>query len=89
MTVDFLLQVCASAFALAGTFLLRKPSRVAPWGFVCWLVSNPAAMAFMAINGHWWFFLQHAVFFFLAIDGVWNWLILPRLSNEQRLTDLR
>jgi len=77
------LQILASGFALLGTFLLRKPGRVAPWGFVAWLVSNPAAMAFMALQGNWVFFAQHLVFFLLAVDGTWNWLLAPRLFNEQ------
>jgi hypothetical protein len=38
-------------------------------------------MAFMALQGHWLFFLQHTVFFVLAIDGTWNWLVAPRLLN--------
>ena len=84
MTPALTLQICASAFALLGTWLLRKPGRLAPWGFVAWLVSNPLAMLFMALNGHWWFFIQHLVFFLLAIDGAWNWLIAPRLFNIPR-----
>lgn len=82
MTLTFL-QVLASGFALLGTWLLRKPGRLAPYGFVAWLVSNPAAMAFMAMQGHWLFFLQHLVFFLLAIDGCWNWLVAPRLFNDR------
>ena len=66
--------------ALLGTFLLRKPGRWAPWGFVPWLVSNPAAMVFMAINGHWAYFAQHLVFFLLAVDGTWHWLVKPQLE---------
>jgi hypothetical protein len=73
------LQICAAAFALLGTWLIRKPGRWMPFGFVAWLVSNPAAMVFMALNGHWWFFAQHLVFFALAVESVWNWLIAPRL----------
>lgn len=76
------LQVAASFFALLGTWLLRKPSRWAPWGFVAWLVSNPLAMAFMALNGHWWFCAQHAVFLVLAIEATWQWLIAPRRASQ-------
>jgi hypothetical protein len=81
MTALMLLQICASGFALVGAWLLRKPGRWAPWGFVTWLVSNPAAMAFMALQGHWLFFLQHLVFFIFAAESVWNWLVAPRLFN--------
>lgn len=76
------LQILASAFALLGTWMLRKPGRLAPWGFVAWLVSNPAAMVFMAISEHWWFFAQHLLFFLLALEGAWNWLIAPRLPFQ-------
>ncbi len=86
MTVLLALQICAFAFALTGAWLLRKPGRRAPWGFVTWLVSNPAAMAFMALQGHWLFFLQHLVFFIFALESVWNWLVLPNLQQtEERL----
>jgi hypothetical protein len=86
ISAALLLQICASCFALAGAWLLRKPGRWAPWGFVTWLVSNPAAMAFMALQGHWLFFLQHLVFFILAGESVWNWLVLPSLNKtEERL----
>jgi hypothetical protein len=81
MTGLLLLQICASCFALAGAFLLRKPGRWAPWAFVTWLVSNPAAMAFMALQGHWLFFLQHLVFSIFAAESVWHWLVAPRLFN--------
>lgn len=81
MTALLLLQICASSFALLGAWMLRKPGRRAPWGFVTWLVSNPAAMAFMALQGHWLFFLQHLVFFIFAAESVWNWLVAPRLFN--------
>ncbi|MGE4241750.1 hypothetical protein [Ramlibacter sp.] len=76
------LQILASGFALLGTYLLRKPGPAAPWGFVAWLVSNPAAMTFMALQGNWVFFAQHLVFFILAVDGTWNWLVAPRLCND-------
>lgn len=76
------LQIFGSLMALLGTFLLRKPGPLAAWGPVCWLVSNPAAMLFMAWNGHWGFFAQHLVFFVLAVDATWHWLVRPRLFNE-------
>jgi hypothetical protein len=80
------LQICAVAFALLGTWLLRKPGRWMPYGFVAWLVSNPLAMVFMALNGHWWLFAQHLVFFVLAGESVWHWLVLPMLQKtEERL----
>lgn len=75
------LQVTASAFALFGTWLVRRPGRLMPWGFVCWLVSNPCVMVFMAIQGHWVLFVQHFVFLLLAIEGAWNWLAAPALQR--------
>ncbi len=78
------LQVLASAFALLGTWLLRKPGRWMPWGFACWLVSNPAAMLFLALHGHWVLFAQHLVFFVLALDGVWHWLVRPGIEHNLR-----
>ena len=74
------LQICSAAFALLGTWLLRKPGPWAPWAFVCWLVSNPLAVVFMGLNGHWWLAMQHLVFLLLAAEGVWHWLLAPQLQ---------
>lgn len=79
------LQVSAFAFALLGTWLLRKPGRWWPWAFVAWLVSNPMAMVFMALQGHWWFVAQHLLFLLLAIESTWNWLIAPRIVSRGSL----
>lgn len=87
MSGDLALQICASVFALLGTWLLRKPGRWMPWGFVVWLISNPAAMAFMAIHGHWLFFAQHLAFFIFALEGVWHWLAKPRLAKVNKALD--
>jgi hypothetical protein len=81
------LQICASLFALLGTWLLRKPGPRAPWGFVAWLVSNPAAMVAMALQGNWPFFVQHLIFFLLAIESAWCWLIAPRLARVNHLLE--
>ncbi len=78
MTPSQALQIGAVTFALLGTWCLRKPGRLAPWGFAAWLVSNPLAMVFMAMNEHWWLFAQHGAFLLLAIEGTWYWLIAPR-----------
>ncbi len=76
------LQICAVAMALLGTWLMRKPGRWMPWG-VAWLVSNPLAMVFMALTGNWWFVAQHAVFFVLAVEGTWHWLLKPLLQSTE------
>lgn len=76
------LQITASFFALLGAWLLRKPGRWAPWGFATWLVSNPAAMAFMALEGHWLFFVQHLVFLVFAAESVWHWMVLPKRQQK-------
>lgn len=78
------LQICSSAFALLGTWLIRKPGRWMPLGFVAWLVSNPLAMAVMALQGNWPFFVQHLVFFALAGESVWHWLVAPALLNVNK-----
>lgn len=81
MSVDLSLQVTASVMALLGTWLIRKPGRWMPLGFVAWLVSNPAAMVFMAMHGHWWFFCQHLMFFLFALESVWHWIVKPGLDG--------
>jgi hypothetical protein len=85
------LQICAVAFALLGTWLMRKPGRWMPWGFVAWLVSNPLAMVFMALSGNWWFFAQHVIFLALAGEGAWNWLVKPEMERieENMHVDVR
>jgi hypothetical protein len=77
------LQIFAVVFALLGTWLLRKPGPWMPWAFVAWLVSNPLSMLFMAIQGNWWFFTQYAIFFALAIEGAWHWLVKPALKQAE------
>lgn len=82
----FALQAVTIVFALLGTWLLRKPGRWAPWGFVAWLVSNPAAMVFMAANQHWGFFALHTAFLVLAALGVWHWIVArPAVPDAQLL----
>lgn len=85
------LQICAVAIALLGAWLLRKPGRWMPYGFVAWVVSNPLTMVFMAINGHWWFVALHLAFFLLALEGLWHWKVQPMLrKTEERLhVDIR
>lgn len=81
-----MLQIWSVGFALFGTWLIRKPGRWMPFGFLAWLVSNPTAMVVMALQGNWPFFVMHLVFFWWAIESVWNWLVLPRLNQkEERL----
>lgn len=77
------LQICAAAVAILGAWLVRKPGRWMRYGFVAWLVSNPLAMVFMAINGFWWLFAQNLVFFALAVEGAWHWLVKPALDQTQ------
>lgn len=75
-----MLQIFAAGLAMFGTWLLRKPGRRMPFAFVVWLVSNPAAMAVMALQGNWPFFVMHLVFFWWAIESVWHWLVKPVFS---------
>lgn len=74
------LQIATFTFSALGAWLLRKPGRWWAWAFVAWMVSNPIAMVFMALQGHWWFFAQHLLFLLLAAESAWNWLVAPRLA---------
>ena len=78
MTLNLALQILGTGFGLLGTWLLHKPGRWAPWGFACWLVSNPAAMTLMAIQGNWLMVLQFTIYWLIAMSSVWHWLIKPR-----------
>lgn len=61
MTLTLALEITGTVFGLLGTLLLHRPGRWAPYGFVCWLVSNPATMAFMWTQGHYWLLLQSTI----------------------------
>jgi ABC-type iron transport system FetAB permease component len=77
------LQICSVAFALLGTWLMRKPSRWMRWGFIAWLVSNPLAIAVMVADRNWWLAAQYAVFFALAIEGAWHWFVEPKFKDTE------
>lgn len=83
MTSVDLLETLATMLGLLGAWLVRKPGRWFAWGFAVWVVSNPLAMVFMALHGHWRFFAVHAAYLLMALEGVQHWLVAPRLSHTK------
>lgn len=84
MTGIDVLETLATVLGLWGAYLVSKPGRWFAWGFVLWLVSNPLAMVFMAIHGHWRFFAVHGAYLAMAGHGAWHWLVRPRLQGRAR-----
>lgn len=77
-TADFAGLVCG----VGGTLLLAIKSRRAGWGFVAYLVSNVAWMAFAYDHALTKLLAQHAIFTVSSLIGVWMWLIRPRFFNS-------
>lgn len=87
MTLALILQITAAIFGMAGAWLLRKPGRRAPWAFVLWLVSNPAAVALSVLQGNWWLAAMFTLYFWLAVESTFNWLVRPLLSELPELAE--
>ena len=82
MTLALVFQILAALFGMAGAWLLRNPDHRAPWAFVLWLVSNPCAIAFSALQGNWWMAAMFTLYFLLAIESTFNWLVKPLLEDR-------
>lgn len=77
------LQIIAAVFGVAGAWLLRKPDHRAPWAFVLWLISNPAAITFSLLQGNWWMAAMFTLYLWLAIESTFNWLVKPMPEGKE------
>jgi len=77
-TVDF----AGLVFGVSGNLLLATKGRLAGWGFVAFLVSNLAWIAFGLGHGHVNLVTQHAIFAVCSLVGVWIWLLREPLARR-------
>ncbi len=84
-----LLEIFAAALGLLGCGLLATKGRWAGWGFVAFLASNLAWLAFSYAHGHWAMLAQQVGFTGSSLVGIWCWLVVPAVDRAyERLTRL-
>ena len=75
-----LLQWTGCLLGVAGSIALARNDRYSGWGFVAYLVSNAAWLAYGYASDIPALALQHLVFAAVSTFGVWRWLVLPRIK---------
>lgn len=71
------IELVAAVFGIAGTLFLAGKGRFAGYGFVAYLLSNFAWIAFAVDRELYGLLLQQLVFTLSSMYGVWMWLIRP------------
>jgi len=79
-----ILQWTGCLLGVAGSIALARNDRYSGWGFVAYLISNAAWLAYGWINQIPALAVQHTVFAAISSFGVWRWLVLPRLNHYGR-----
>lgn len=75
-----LLQWTGCLLGIAGSIALARNDRYSGWGFVAYLVSNAAWLAYGYASDIPALASQHLVFGAVSTYGVWRWLVLPRIK---------
>jgi hypothetical protein len=73
------LEAVAAIFGLAGATLLAIGARWFAFGWLTFLLSNFAGVAFAAGAGLHWLLAQQIGFTCTSLLGVWTWIVRPRL----------
>ncbi|WP_284155516.1 hypothetical protein [Sulfuricystis multivorans] len=71
----------------AGALLLALNNRWSGYGFVLFLVSNAAWIAYGLMTHTFGMVAMQIVFTGTSLLGVWRWLVLPRLSRSRNYCD--
>ena len=74
------MQWTGCALGIAGSIALARNDRYSGWGFVAYLASNAAWLAYGYASDIPALTLQHLVFAAISTFGVWRWLVLPRMT---------
>ncbi len=69
----------AAAFGVLGTVLLALRGPRAGWGFVAYLASNLAWLAYAWSVRDWAILAQNLAFLASSVLGIWLWLVKPRI----------
>jgi hypothetical protein len=76
------LELLATITGLAGAWYVAAEDRErAAWGFVAFLASNAAWIAFGYINGHWILIVQQLGFTALSLRGIWKKALRVRVRS--------
>ena len=75
-----ILQWTGCLLGVAGSIALARNDRYSGYGFVAYLASNAAWLAYGYAGDIRALALQHVVFGAVSIFGVWRWLVLPRIK---------
>ena len=75
------LEWAGAAGGAIGALLLACNSRFSGYGFVLFLLSNAAWMAYGVLTGTLGLVAMQTVCTGTSLLGIWRWLVLPRLSN--------
>lgn len=80
-----LIQWIGCVLGVAGSLLLAFHNRYSGWGFVAYLVSNGAWLAFGVYQQLPALVVQNLAFSVVSVFGVWRWLVVgKRTVQEQR-----
>lgn len=72
---DAALECVAAVAGLSGAFLLASATPMAAWGWLAFLASNGAWIAFAVRRRLRWLLLQQIGFTGTSILGIYNWMI--------------
>jgi hypothetical protein len=78
------LEALAAVLGLAGATLLAIGTRWFAIGWLAFLASNFAGVAFAAGAGLHWLLAQQIGFTCTSLLGVWTWIVRPRLCARAR-----
>ncbi len=77
-----LMQWTGCTLGVAGSIALARNDRYSGWGFVAYLLSNAAWLAYGFASDIPALALQHSVFAAVSTFGVWRWLVRPWIETE-------
>jgi hypothetical protein len=77
-----LIQWIGCVLGVAGSFLLALRNRYSGWGFVAYLVSNAAWLAFGLFQQLPALVVQNLAFSVVSAFGVWRWLVVGKRNVQ-------
>lgn len=67
---------------LGGSALLATNSRYSAWGWVLFILSNAAWIAYGLLKGANGLVAQQIGFTATSLIGIWKWLVIPRVTQN-------
>jgi hypothetical protein len=75
-----LMQWAGGVLGVGGSLALAMNDTRSGWGFVAYLASNAAWLAFGLATGVYALAVQHLAFTVVSGFGVWRWLVRPQVE---------